>query len=492
MNSILCNLAPIGCVLLTALPATLSAQSIPESPLVAWAWVQPNSATPSGGYQRTPSGTDITSTRTGIGRFTVTVPDVPADDTVVHATAYGQNGIANIVSWIPNGTGIDVDVATFDPNGRPQDSAFCILCRSGGRNFRSEGFAVADRASAASYVITGAKSWNGNRADPAVQRVGVGRYEVRFPGLNGNAGHVQATPILGAQGAMRRATVQGWSGNPVVARIRTHDAAGNPVDGAFTVSFHREAAPMDVASGSGTHVWANEETATGSYTPSTTYTDSNGTAGPAGGESITRTSTGVYEVELPNVIPSGKSIAIASIYGQTAGHAVVGSWFSRPGGGTVVRVRTFDSAGSPADNRFCLLYLTNDPVGLFADNLPYGDGCAGLGLAANDRPLLGASWTIGLTGVTPTALLGAITIGLADANNPLDGFGAPGCTQYVTGVANITLPNPQTAASFNQVIPSSTAFVGLPLRAQGATLDPSINALGVATSNGLLGVVGDQ
>lgn len=354
-----------------AVAAGLGVPAAANAQTVAWAWVTPAGQgatfTPSAAYRYTPSGAPVTVARDPVqqNRFLVTIPDMGSAGGVVHACAYNGNHTAVVNGWGVSGTGVVATVELFTPTGAPaNDAPFTIHYRLEGADDRREAYLWANNPTVASYTPSTAYSWNGNRADPTITRSAVGVYQVLLPGLGGSTsgelGHVQVTPYATS---LLRAKVSSWgvSGADVLVNVRCFDGAGVPADGRFVLSYNEVAAPIAAAEGSGAHVWANNSTAA-SYTPAAAYTDSNGRLGPANAETIVRTAVGTYRVELPNVAPSGSSIALATAYGSSSNYASVSSWFSNGSGGSEVVVKTYTAAGASVDSQFTLLYLTNRPA----------------------------------------------------------------------------------------------------------------------------------
>jgi hypothetical protein len=473
---------------------------------VAWAWVFPPGAgatfTPSANYQYTPSGALITVDRDPAqqNRFFVNMPGLAPSSGVVQAAAYGGNHTAVVNSWGNTGTTVTATVELFTPTGAPaNDAAFTIHYRREGPNDAREAYLWANDPSSASYTPSTFYSWNGDRPDPTITRTATGVYQVTLPGLASAGpefGHVQVTPYATS---LLRAKVSSWgtSSDAVAVTVRCFDGAGTPTDGRFVLSYNERAAPIGARYGSGAHVWANDAT-TASYTPSAPYTDSNGTFGPAGTETITRLGTGSYRVQLPNVVALDSSIAQVSAYGSTSHHASIDSWFTNGAGGTVVYVRTWTAAGAPVDSLFTLLYLTDrsavaDPS---ASHRFFGAGCGGLAMTATPDPVstptTGTTLTYRITGAppflggsSPAVGIVALTLNGNPSGVSLAALGAPGCLAYVnaldfTLVFSGAVGTPQTV-SFT--IPPGVPC-GTQLFAQAAALT-TLNAFGAFTSNGL-------
>ncbi len=115
-----------------------------------------------------------------------------------------------------------------------------------------------------------------------------------------------------------------------------------------------------------------------------------------------------------------------------------------------------------------------------ADQLPLA-----LGLSA--RPVIGTTVNWSTTNVPATSGLGILGLGFSAI---VPGFdltllGAPGCFQHV-GVSATTafLPTGGTG-TVPLAIPNSAALAGVRVFGQSLALDPTVNALGLVTSNGL-------
>lgn len=117
------------------------------------------------------------------------------------------------------------------------------------------------------------------------------------------------------------------------------------------------------------------------------------------------------------------------------------------------------------------------------------DGSA-LNWAAINRPLLGATQVMNLTGVpNPTQSIGLVVIGFTDIPAGLDlGFlGANGCRLYAQSSIIQTI-FPLTGASnfWTLPIPNTITLSGTSMFTQGALLEPPAqNTLGVLTANGV-------
>jgi hypothetical protein len=437
----------------------------------------------------------ITVDHTATGEFVVNLPGSMYYGGTATVTAYGGNNTAVIKYWGPGGGKMQITVAVLNTAGVLVDGSFSVNYRVDGAPNARAAWLWADQASAASYTPNTTWSWNGNRAAPTIVRNGTGNYTVTLPGLSTasstEGGHVEVSAYCGTTSFLTRAKVSGWgsSGADMTIGVLTFNAAGAAADERFTLAYHENAAPIPHHLGSGAHVWANNPTAA-SYTPASFYTDSNGTFGPLNSESITRNSTGNYSVFLPNVAPSSSSVAIATAYGAGADYASIGNWLAS-GTGTVVNVLTYTSAGAAADSYFDLNYLTNRPAGTAGTNTVIGGGCGGPVMSGMTRPVLGNSWDLSLGGLPGTTIAALALVGTSNPNLSLDFLGAPGCVLYNDIIISPSVPLPVVNPAFSLAIPLNPVFIGATFYAQGAALVPAINPLGIITSNGIRGVVGD-
>jgi len=467
---------------------------------IGWAWVNPSGAgatfTPSPLYQHTTSGQTITVDRFGgaQNRYIVKMPGMSTAFGTVHASAYGGNHTAVVNSWARVGSSVWIYIDCWTPTGGPaNDGAFTVHFRSGGNVDSREAYAFANSPNANSYTPATDFSWNADRPDPTITRSGAGVYTVLFPGLDpqgAELGHVQVTPY---GPSLLRAKVGSWSVSALGASIgvRVFDAAGNPANGRFTVSYNEVAAPIGETQGSGAHVWAGSPF-TANYQPSAAYTDENGTNPSGDPIEVTRLGVGVYRVDLPTLEPSGSTTVQVTAYGGGNEYASVGGWASDGSGGTQVTVRCYDNAGAPADEPFTVLYLSDDPANgdEVAQNDAYGNGCYGLSISGATRPMLCQPWQIDIGGVPAGALIGFLQLDMVAANTPLGGL-APGCTVLTGGAVTEAFLLPSSNPIYSLEVPNNAALVGQMVYAQGGAWVPGINQINIALSQGLRGTIGD-
>ncbi|MBM4061349.1 MAG: hypothetical protein FJ265_09695 [Planctomycetes bacterium] len=125
-----------------------------------------------------------------------------------------------------------------------------------------------------------------------------------------------------------------------------------------------------------------------------------------------------------------------------------------------------------------------------------GPGCAGSNgvpaLAGNGDPRIGATFSSSLTNLANGAVLAAVAAGLF-ANVPplpLDPYGLPGCLLHTNVDALVFLPVLGGAMTSQFTIPQDPSLFGVSIHQQGLSLDPGVNAAGLAVSNAITMVIG--
>lgn len=129
--------------------------------------------------------------------------------------------------------------------------------------------------------------------------------------------------------------------------------------------------------------------------------------------------------------------------------------------------------------------------GTFATNTTFGTACSTLRISGDTRPVIGSSWDLIIGSVPANAVLGLLLLDLTNPILALAPLGAPGCTLYSGGTGLVVLPLPVAFPAFSFAIPGNPALVGQSVFAQGAVIEPGVNALEIVTSNGLMGCIGD-
>lgn len=196
---------------------------------------------------------------------------------------------------------------------------------------------------------------NSTGAENTIDRTGTGVYTVTFPNLaswEGESGNPQAT-ALGTSG--EHCTVSRWAPDDTPDQhvtVRCFDAAGAPADAEFTASYARS---VTTGGAPFTYLWADEET-NAAYTPSPHH-QFNSTGGT---NTITRTSTGVYDVVLDNLDSEGGTVKVTA-FGATASYCKAADWRGT-GSDELVEVRCFDFTGGPVDAKFMLTFADETSI----------------------------------------------------------------------------------------------------------------------------------
>lgn len=118
----------------------------------------------------------------------------------------------------------------------------------------------------------------------------------------------------------------------------------------------------------------------------------------------------------------------------------------------------------------------------------------GLEFKKEQDPVLGTTITLRVQKAPPATLFGVVFLS-STLIQPLDlaFLGAPRCYLHVSPLlASLTLPISGTAGQLPVAIPNQPALLGGLLPMQAATLSPGVNQLGLATSNALQLVFGNQ
>lgn len=191
-----------------------------------------------------------------------------------------------------------------------------------------------------------------------------------------------------------------------------------------------------------------------------------------------------FEIGLSNTVTAfGVAVFTAT---PTPGWTQYGATITAPLGATFLTARPrAGGSGWIAFDDFRLEGATA------ATNTVIGNGCNGPVLLASTRPITGTDWDLDLFAIPGGAVIAFMLVDTVNPNQPLGGQGAPGCTQFSGGAASTLLGLPVPVPSYTLAIPPGPALIGLPLNAQGGALVPGVNPLGLAASNGVLGVIGD-
>jgi hypothetical protein len=101
-------------------------------------------------------------------------------------------------------------------------------------------------------------------------------------------------------------------------------------------------------------------------------------------------------------------------------------------------------------------------------------------------PTLGSTYVMELEQISGS-VVGLMVLGITGFPTGIDlsGIGMEGCELYASLDVLLTLPLSGPPTPFNFSVPATPTLAGATFYAQGATLTPGVNTLGIATSNGL-------
>ncbi len=138
-------------------------------------------------------------------------------------------------------------------------------------------------------------------------------------------------------------------------------------------------------------------------------------------------------------------------------------------------------------------YVGQQPARQVASSQTYGSGCPtatplALDAASGYTPVLGSNLPLELSSIPAGSPLGALLFGLTTQTIDL---GSPGCFQLTSNDASIPFSVTASLTTASYLVPQSPVFAGAVLKVQGAALRVGINALNVATSNGVLLTLGE-
>ncbi|MEZ5402690.1 MAG: BACON domain-containing protein [Bryobacteraceae bacterium] len=159
------------------------------------------------------------------------------------ATAFGNGPErCKAISWAGPAP-MKVEVRCFAPNGSPADSAFVASyftdvafgMPAAGAN---GAYVLADQPQSVSYVPVAQKAVNTSGGPVAVSRSGSGIYSVRIDGVKATSSTTVQVRSTGPGGGYCSALPwQAAPGTGVTAGVRCHDAAGQPADSTFALTY---------------------------------------------------------------------------------------------------------------------------------------------------------------------------------------------------------------------------------------------------------------
>lgn len=298
---------------------------------------------------------------------------------------YQAQGVAQVAAYGGDNTICKMGGAPFDGDPAPQNVWVTVICmRPDGTPVNAPFIVTYNRRSALSGIEGGYLSlkfgptvsrvfsesdprdsevakWNSTGQDIILDRYGAGDYLITFKGQNYVGGIAQVTGGSGTH--PDRCEIGGWgvSNGDQVAWVVCTDTSGNYVDSSFSLSVTRG---NPILTPSYSYAFADQPNATGTYIPDLTY--QKGVQG--GGQcqntvttpiSITPRSTGVYDVNFPQMYSFAGQQAAASVTaaGISGEYCNIGAKGSAPNGAAYVRVRCYDRFGTPAPALFTIAYV---------------------------------------------------------------------------------------------------------------------------------------
>jgi len=115
-----------------------------------------------------------------------------------------------------------------------------------------------------------------------------------------------------------------------------------------------------------------------------------------------------------------------------------------------------------------------------------------LAMSTSGRPVLGTSFDLVTSEISPTTIFGLAILSTTELNPgvSLTSFGLSGCELYQTLDVTALWAPLGTTASIPWPLPSTPSLAGFDVFCQSVALDPLVNALGMAVSNGIKLTVG--
>jgi hypothetical protein len=222
---------------------------------MAYVWANNPSAasyTPSLPRQFNPTGAFNTITRTGTGSYSVRLPGLGAQAGHAQVSAYGSGSERCRVGGIsPNGTDQQVWINCVNQIGWAVDTQFVMtyvqdtsivgfdVNEPGDGAFPpTTAYAFANEPTTASYIPALQRQnyqYNTTGGTTTITRLGVGDYQVSFPGQDLARGHVQVGAYGWYNGGGKYCKVQEW--NPDGVRVQCYDATGIAADSYYMVTF---------------------------------------------------------------------------------------------------------------------------------------------------------------------------------------------------------------------------------------------------------------
>lgn len=192
----------------------------PPSPLVSWTT-----------GRVAPSATH----NAALGDYNVQLGTGNTAQSVKLVTASGGGGRCNYAAAVSGG----IEVRCYDATGAAADHSFSVLQVAGARTDRRLGFALADKPTTASYTTDPGLSFNSSGGAILVERGLVGRYSIKFVGLQKQPGHSEIVQVTAVGYPLRSCQIFAWAtsgdGTSLQAAVECRDANGDFIDSRYEI-----------------------------------------------------------------------------------------------------------------------------------------------------------------------------------------------------------------------------------------------------------------
>ncbi|WP_405102708.1 hypothetical protein [Micromonospora sp. NBC_01412] len=355
-----------GAALAGAAPATADPLPGLDPTVTATVWAHsPTTAEYriTGGYSAHSGEGDVVVRRTGTGAYTVVLEGAATSGGVAHAVAYGGGPVfCTVASWYRSPIGAPdllIQVRCFAATGSPADSRFVTTFT----NVRqvSQGrlaWFVTDQAQPTGVrTLPAAYRYDSTGGAVSYERLGTGRYRFLMnPNPASEGGAIFPMSHVTALGS---AAVHCQLDPPDVWVVHCANAAGNPVDARFVVTYGSRVDLLGRASGPrfASGVFYGEDVS-GTWIGGESY---NSTIPGFGGAAGTVVGTGRYQVRFAGTgtgygTPFVNSF-VTSLQRPPRGYCVLAGWFPS-GADTVVSVNCYAWLGVPANLNARISYTT--------------------------------------------------------------------------------------------------------------------------------------
>lgn len=136
-----------------------------------------------------------------------------------------------------------------------------------------------------------------------------------------------------------------------------------------------------------------------------------------------------------------------------------------------------------------------------ASTATFGTGCAGSNgtpaISAFNAPRLGQNFDVVLSNLPTSSAFAFFAVGFSDQTSllgplplSLGVFGMPGCSLLTSSEAVVLVGASGGSSTLSTFLPNDASFVGLQQYYQGCSIDPTVNAAGLVSSNGLRALIG--